>query len=70
MWITRPSSQAVLMDLLKTGDLMFQKHLAELKLDYKEVIAEDYRGMAKKVFGKFFPTVEKNCDHRHREAAW
>ena len=49
------SSQAVLDGLAKDGGLYVPEDLAELKLDYKEVIAEDYRGMAKKVFGKFFP---------------
>ena len=49
------SSQAVLDGLAKDGGLYVPEDLAELKLDYKEIIAEDYRGMAKKVFGKFFP---------------
>ena len=49
------SAQAVLNGLAPDGGLYVPDNLDELKLDYKEVIALDYRGMAKTVFGRFFP---------------
>ena len=49
------SSQAVLEGLARDGGLYVPEDLSELVLDYRDVISEDYRGMAKKIFGKFFP---------------
>ena len=49
------SLQAVLEGLARDGGLYVPEDLSELALDYRDVISEDYRGMAKKIFGKFFP---------------
>lgn len=49
------SAEAVLNGLASDGGLYVPEDLEALKLDYKEVIAKDYRGMAKMVFNKFFP---------------
>lgn len=49
------SAEAVLNGLASDGGLYVPDDLEAIKLDYKEVIAQDYRGMAKMVFNKFFP---------------
>lgn len=49
------SAEAVLNGLAPDGGLYVPDNLEEIRLDYKEVITKDYRGMAKAVFGKFFP---------------
>ncbi len=48
------SAEAVLNGLAADGGLYVPENLDAIKLDYKEVIAKDYRGMAKAVFNKFF----------------
>ena len=49
------SAEAVLNGLAADGGLYVPEDIEAIKLDYKEVIAKDYRGMAKMVFNKFFP---------------
>ncbi len=49
------SAQAILNGLAPDGGLYVPDDIEALKLDYKEVISKDYRGMAKAIFNKFFP---------------
>ncbi len=49
------SAQAILNGLAGDGGLYVPENLDDLKLDYKEVISKDYKGMAKDIFNKFFP---------------
>lgn len=48
-------SKAVLDGLAPDGGLYVPEDLRALKVDFRKVIAKDYRGMAKEVFAKFFP---------------
>ena len=61
---TITSSQAIINGLAEDGGLYILENLEDLKLDYHEVIQQDYPGMAETVFGKFFSdfdeeTIEK-----------
>ena len=61
---TITSSQAIINGLAEDGGLYIPENLEDLKLDYHEVIQQDYPGMAETVFGKFFSdfdeeTIEK-----------
>ncbi len=49
------SAQAILNGLAPDGGLYVPDDVDALKLNYEEIIGLDYRGMAKAVFGKFFP---------------
>ena len=49
------SSQAILNGQAPDGGLYIPEDLSALKLDYHEVISQDFRGMAKVVWNKFFP---------------
>ncbi len=49
------SSQAILNGLAPDGGLYVPQDLGTIRLDYHDVIRQDYKGMAKTVFGKFFP---------------
>lgn len=51
---TITSSQAIINGLAEDGGLYVPENLGDLKLDYHEVIRQDYPGMARTVFGKFF----------------
>lgn len=52
---TIASSTAILNGLAPDGGLYVPANLADIELDYHDVISKDYKGMAKAVFGKFFP---------------
>ena len=54
------SSKAILNGLAPDGGLYVPNSLEEVKLDYHTVINQDYKGMAKIVFGKFFPDFDKD----------
>ena len=61
---TITSSQAIINGLAEDGGLYIPENPEDLKLDYHEVIQQDYPGMAETVFGKFFSdfdeeTIEK-----------
>ena len=49
---TITSSQAIINGLAEDGGLYIPENLEDLKLDYHEVIQQDYPGMAETVFGK------------------
>lgn len=49
------SAEAILNGLARDGGLYVPDDLSSLKINLKDVISEDYRGMAKAVFLKFFP---------------
>ncbi|MBQ0005648.1 MAG: threonine synthase [Clostridiales bacterium] len=49
------SAEAILNGLAPDGGLYVPEDIEAIKVDYKEIIAKDYRGMAKAVFNKFFP---------------
>lgn len=48
-------SRTILDGLAPDGGLYVPEDLNELSVDYRQVIAHDYRGMARIIFGKFFP---------------
>lgn len=49
------SAEAILNGLASDGGLYVLEDLDAIKIDYKEIISLDYRGMAKAVFNRFFP---------------
>lgn len=49
------SAEAIVNGLAPDGGLYVPSDLSGLAVDFRSVIKEDYRGMAKEIFGKFFP---------------
>lgn len=64
------SAQAVLNGLAPDGGLYVPDDLDAIKLDYRDVIAKDYRGMAKAIFNKFFPDYGEECIDRVVEKSY
>jgi len=56
------SAEAIVNGLAPDGGLYVPADLEALKVDYREIIALDYRGMAKAVFRKFFPDLAGTVD--------
>lgn len=52
---TVSSSRAVIQGLAPDGGLYVPANMADIQIDYHEVIDNDYKGMARTVFNKFFP---------------
>lgn len=50
-------SMAILNGLAPDGGLYVPEDLEDLRLDYREVLKEDYLGMARIIFRKFFPDL-------------
>lgn len=71
-------SRAILDGLAPDGGLYVPEDLKALELDYRKVIAQDYRGMAKTIFARFFPDfgeetiariVTRSCENKFADEA-
>ena len=49
------SSKAILSGQAPDGGLYIPENIEDIKLDYREIIKLDFRGMAREIWGKFFP---------------
>ncbi len=58
------ASQAIINGLAPDGGLYVPENLDDIKLDYHEVIQQDYQGMARMVFSKFFPDFDEETIER------
>ena len=58
------ASQAIINGLAPDGGLYVPENLDDIKLDYHEVIQQDYQGTARMVFSKFFPDFDEETIER------
>ena len=67
---TATPTMAILNGLAPDGGLYVPSDLSALKVDYRDVINMDYRGMARVIFGRFFPDFGEEEIARIVEASY
>ena len=67
---TATPTMAILNGLAPDGGLYVPSDLSALKIDYRDVINMDYRGMARVIFGRFFPDFGEEEIARIVEASY